>query len=253
VYVSESVTADALATILKRWTAPLLEKLGLTDFEQLFAVITTDTCSVPLKVLKDMGVPWLTFKCICHVIQLLYSANLLPPLSTIAQRSIFDRYVANNHMTDASGKRGPTSEELASLPGCTDLRAIVTDVKTVVNKFAYSSKVARSYESEWANTYVGAQACKPLMPIMDVPTRWSSTFNLLVRFTQIWWVIQRMTAIQLAFDNESEWSVLRNRIVGHMENMKALLPLLEVFFIWTERFQAAEPTMHLVRGAVFVS
>ena len=59
----------------------------------------------------------------------------------------------------------------------------------------------------------------------------------------IWVVLERMTAAELGFEDAAEWDRLRLRMAAHMREMPALLPLLEMFFKWTERFSSGEPTI----------
>jgi hypothetical protein len=136
--------------------------------------------------------------------------------------------------------------------GCIPLQFIVKDIKSLIVKFAHSSKIARAYETAWNEHYTGARACRPLKPIYDVPTRWSSTYYLLLRFACMWPVLKRMRSDDLDLE-ESEWLALRERLVGHAQHLPALLRMLEHIFKWTERFSAVEPSSFLVRPAVLVS
>lgn len=217
----DSASAVLLRSAVHDFLAPLMN-FGEVESDIVNSV-TTDTASTALAVYKDYG--WLATKCICHMLQLIFTADLLP---RTAEGS-------------ASGARG-----------CIELWALVTDIKSLIVKFAHSTKLARAYEKAWNEHYTGARACRPLKPIYDVPTRWSSTYYLLLRFACMWPVLKHMRSNDLDL-GEREWLALRERLVGHAQHLPALLRMLEHIFKWVERFSAMEPSSFLARPAVFVS
>ena len=238
----DAATAAALRKILEGSFAGVIKQLPPEDpakLEELLCTATTDTASVALAVLAKY--PWLSAKCFPHVIQLIYTANLLPLLKG-ANIVVWDKYVA-------TGSSLPDD-----FPGCSELRIIVADVKAIIVQFAHSSKVMRAYCKAWKELHT-TEHSRPLKPVFDVVTRWSSTFNSLVRFACMWPVLKDMPLDKLGFPAASNSAAiaLKTRLTLHVSMFPALLPLLELFFIWTERFQASEPTMFLVRPAAIVS
>jgi hypothetical protein len=77
-----------------------------------------------------------------------------------------------------------------------------------------------------------------LKPVLDVVTRWSSTYYVLLRFCELWAVLSKMPAADLSFDTAEEWLALKQRLERHTLVLPAIIELLQPFFVYTERFSA---------------
>ena len=98
---------------------------GSETIEDVLDSITTDGCAVPLAMFKE-DLPWIQAVCICHRMNLLFSADLLP-----RKKPAVD---------------GEPARSYSSSRGSAELREIMTDVKRLLAKFYRSTAVKRNFE-----------------------------------------------------------------------------------------------------------
>jgi hypothetical protein len=217
-HIATNITAIELEKIIRKmFGAPLVGDKPQFDF--VFGM-TTDGASTPLLAVRCMA-PDNGWHCICHVIHLLVAVDM-----GLQKRKKKGVDVFNLDDDDEGG-----NEMVENLT----VRANLANVKYIVNKLARSSVAKRKFEAKWAEIFVDDKM--PLRPIVEVATRWSSTYYLLLRFMEIWPVVVRMSFDAIGF-TAAEWSTLKRRIADALPTLRQLVILLQVPFQLTERFSA---------------
>lgn len=230
----DKITAIVLKYNLVETFRPLQAIAGSDEAESLlpslFQAFTTDTAAVPLAVSNNF--PRLRTKCMCHIIHLIFG-DVLSPTKLPDEH---DDEVADN---------GPHEHAASAQLGSQSLQDILKVCKALLSKFSVSSKNRRNYE-------VVAKRLFPdeliLMPIYDVPTRWSSSIHLILRVMEIWTILKAMTAAQLSYKvcDTYKWTDLKEALAVYMLQLGDVVDLLRPFLQYTTFFQTTSITSSFV-------
>lgn len=122
------------------------------------------------------------------------------------------------------------------LKSCPAFAEIVELVRSVMNLFAHSTKRRDDYARVWHREREGQRLLRPIFPNT---TRWNTVFFMLLRYCEMWGVLDKMTWAELGYES----AAARNAVWNKLEKLNPILPhilrVLEPFYVWTERLSAA--------------